>query len=72
MNENLRSKDEWEISVEHALEIYLQKCCKVTRKATDEPVTNESRPAITEKEQALITSDEDDDAESISSQLGRV
>ena len=72
MNENLRSKDEWEISVERALEIYLQKCCKVTRKTTDEPVANESRPAITEKEQALITSDKDDDAESISSQLGRV
>ena len=35
MNENLWSKDEREILIKQAFEIYLQKCCKMTLKATD-------------------------------------
>ena len=35
MNENLWSKDEQEILIEHAFEIYLQKHSKMTLKATD-------------------------------------
>ena len=34
MNENLWSKDKREILIEHAFEIYLQKRCKMTLKAT--------------------------------------
>ena len=57
----------WEILIEHALDIYIKKCRKVTLKATDQPLAKESRPGITEEEQVLITSDEDNDTESISS-----
>ena len=67
INDDIWSKDEREILC--ALEIYLQKRHKVTLevKDTDNPVTKKSRLAITDEEQVTITSDEDDDTESVSS-----
>ena len=58
VNQNLWSKDEREILIEHAFEIYLQKRSKMTLEATDEIKTGHCRRRA---------SYEDDDAVSISS-----
>ena len=58
MNENLWSKEDQEILIKHAFEIYLQKRRKITFEATDEIKTGHHRRRA---------SYEDDDAVSISS-----